>query len=197
MRKIALGLLIFTLAASGGRAQDAATQQEMDKLSGQLQDIIDAEAAQSKRLDAMEKEISDLRDKVNTPAPNNDASADDLQKLAAQVQEIDRKRQSDKELILGKIEDLAKISAEPIHTHHAAPVRDTTDDTATPVDAAPQPAGYDYPVKAGDSLSAIVRAYREKGVKVTLSQVLKANPGLSANTLYVGKTIRIPDPSMK
>jgi len=197
MRKIALGLLIFTLAASGARAQDAATQQEIDKLSGQLQDIIDQEASQAKELQAMEKEISDLRDKVNTPAPNNDASADDLQKLASQVQEIDRKRQDDKVLILGKIEDLARISSEPVHEHHTStPPPDTTSDTTTSTDA-PQPAGYDYKVQAGDSLSAIIRAYREKGVKVTLSQVLKANPGLTTKTLYVGKTIRIPDASMK
>jgi LysM repeat protein len=196
MRKIALGFLIFTLAAGGARAQDAATQQQIDKLTGQLQDVIDAEAAQSKRIDALEHDVADLRDKVNAPPVNNYASADDLQKIASQLQEIDRKRQDDKELILGKIEDLAKISAEPVHTHHAAPApRDTTEDT-TPADDT-KPAGYDYPVKAGDSLTAIVRAYREKGVKTTLALVMKANPGLSSKTLYAGKIIRIPDPAMK
>ena len=196
MRKFSLWVLIFTLAAAGGHAQDAATQQQIDKLTGQLQDIIEAEAAQSKRLDVVEHDIAELRDKLNTPAVNNSASTDDLQKLAGQVQEIDRKRQDDRELILGKIEDLAKISAAPSRSHRpVSEPRDTSTDT-TPPDTAPQN-GYNYKVQAGDSLSAIIKAYREKGVKVSLSQVLKANPGLSANTLYVGKTILIPDPSLK
>ena len=201
MRKIAFWLLAGTLATSGLHAQDAATQQEIDKLSGQLQDIVDAEAAQGKRLDALEHDLSDLRDKVNAPVVNNDASADDLQKLAQQVKEIDRKRQEDRDLILRKIEDLAKIAATapaPIHHHAAAPAKaDTADagDTA-PADATPQK-GYEYPVQANDTLSAIARAYREKGVKVTVAQIEKANPGLTASTLYVGKTIFIPDPNAK
>ena len=33
-------------------------------------------------------------------------------------------------------------------------------------------------VEKGQTLSLIVQAYREKGIKVTMDQVLKANPGL-------------------
>ena len=200
MRKIAFWLLAGTLATSRVHAQDAATQQQMDKLSGQLQDIVEAEAAQGKRLDALEHDLSDLRDKVNTPAVNNYASAEDLQKLAQQVKEIDKKRQEDRDLILRKIEDLARIAAAPapVHHHTPAPVKD---DTGTPGDTSPADAtpqkGYEYKVQDGDTLSAIARAYKEKGVKVTTSQIMKANPGLSPNTLYVGKTIFIPDPNAK
>ena len=200
MRKIAFWLLAGTLATSGIHAQDAATQQQIDKLAGQLQDIVEAEATQSQKLEAMEHEIADLRDKVNTPAINNYANNDDLQKLAQQVKEIDRKRQEDRDLILRKIEDLAKIAAEPAPVHHhaaALPKEDTsaTSDTAQ-ADATPQK-GYEYKVQDGDTLSGIARAYKEKGVKVTTSQILKANPGLSPNTLYVDKTIFIPDPNAK
>jgi LysM repeat protein len=200
MRRFAFWFLAGTLATSGIHAQDAATQQEIDKLSGQLQDIVEAEAAQGKRLDALEHDLADLRDKVNAPAVNNFASADDLQKLAQQVREIDRKRQEDRDLILRKIEDLAKIAAAPAPAHHHAAASVKDDNSATgstaPADATPQK-GYEYPVQDGDTLSSIARAYREKGVKVTTSQIMKANPGLSPNTLYVGKTIFIPDPNAK
>jgi LysM repeat protein len=195
MRKIAFGLLIFTLAAGGVRAQDAATQQELDKLGGQLQDIVDGQAAQSKRLDTMEQEISELRDKVSATPTTTGASADDLQKLAEQVKEIDQKRQDDKTLILEKIGEVTKLMASTPTYHHI--------DSDPGVCSGPTPAptrpqkGYPYKVQAGDSLSAIVKAFREKGVKVTLAQVLKANPGLTANTLYVDKTIFIPDASAK
>ena len=183
---------MVALATGGVRAQDAATQQEIDKLSGQLQDIIDAEAAQGKRLDALEHEIAALRDKVNTPVVNNYANSDDLQKLAAQLQEIDKKRLADRELILSKIEDLAKISAEPTHTHtYVKPPKVKPDDTTPPPDDTQH---YEHKVAAGENLSAIIKAFNEKGVKVTLQQVLKANPGLDPAKLYVGKTIIIPMP---
>src|SRR5476651_1876193 len=104
MRKISLWLFIFVFAvftSSLARAQEDATQQQIDKLSGQVQDLLDAQAAQGKRLDALKKQIDDLGEKSIQPAATGDsASADDLKKLAAQVQEIDRKRQDDNQKIL-------------------------------------------------------------------------------------------------
>jgi len=197
MKRISLWMLVLALAAGTAPAQDAATQQQMDKLTGQLQDIIDAQAKQGERLEAMEHEISDLRDKVNTPVVNDRASADDLKQLAEKVREIDQKQQDDKELILGKIEEIGKIAAgAPTHVHKAVVAPKETPEDSAPDTAEPQK-GHEYKVQPGDNLSAIIKAFREKGVKVTLSQVLKANPGLNANTVYVGKTIFIPDPDAK
>ena len=68
MRKISLWLFIFVFTASLARAQDDATQQQIDKLTGQIQDLLDAQAAQGKRLATLEKSISDLQDKLNQPA---------------------------------------------------------------------------------------------------------------------------------
>ena len=186
---------MFALTAGSLRAQDAATQQQIDKLAGQLQDRIESEAAQSKQLQTMEREIAELRDKVNNPAINNSASADDLQKLANEVKEIDRKRLDDRELILGKIQELARISATPTHVHHPVAAPKENSDEGGAKDAGPSQKAFPYTVQSGDSLTAIIKAFREKGVKVTLAQVLKANPGLTAKTLYVGKTIYIPDTS--
>ena len=81
--------------------------------------------------------------------------------------------------------------------HHAASVpKDEAPSDPAPAEATPQH-GYEYPVQSGDTLSAIARAYKDKGVKVTVQQIEKANPGLTATTLYVGKTIFIPDPNAK
>jgi LysM repeat protein len=193
--------LIFAAAVStvALHGQDAATQQQLDKLSGQIQDAQDALVQQGKQLEAMEKEIADLRDKINTPVANNSASQDDLKALAAQVQEIDKKRQDDRDLILKEIEKLGKVAGGP--PSRGRSTVDTTStqsggDTSTPDAAGPQK-GYYYPIKEGDRLSEIVKAYREKGVKVTTSQILKANPGLDPTKLYVGKKIFIPDPNAK
>ena len=50
-----------------------------------------------------------------------------------------------------------------------------------------------YVIKDGDYLSTIVKAYREKGFKITVAQVVNANPGLNPNVMIPGKKILIPD----
>jgi LysM repeat protein len=52
----------------------------------------------------------------------------------------------------------------------------------------------EYQVQSGDSLSAIAKAYRDKGVKVTVPQILAANPGLKPETMKAGQKIIIPAP---
>lgn len=205
MKRTSIYFFIFALAVavvSPAHAQDAATQQQLDKLSGQIQDLTDAQLQQSKRLDAIEKEISDMGDKVNSqPAANNYASTDDLKKLADAVKEVDRKRQEDNQKILQTLEQLSKVSGGSSPKHHAAaatPVDTTTSggDTSTPAASGPQK-GYYYTVAAGDYISTIAKAYRAQGVKVSSDDILKANPGLDPAKLYVGKKIFIPDPNAK
>jgi LysM repeat protein len=195
MRKISLWLFIFVFTASLARAQDAATQQQIDKLYGQIQDLVEAQAAQTKRIEALEKEIGDLSDKLNQPAAPDSANADDLKKLAAQVQEIDKKRQADNELILKQIAQLGKVGSSG---HKSSPAVSTTPaaDNSTASASGPQK-GYDYTIAANDTVSAIAKAYRAQGVKVTSTQILAANPGLNPNSLIVGKKIFIPDPNAK
>jgi LysM repeat protein len=195
MRKISLWLFIFVFTVSFARAQDAATQQQLDKLSGQIQDILTTQETQNKRLDALEKQVSDLGDKLNQPAAAGDnASTDDLKKLAAQVQEIDKKRQADNELILKQIEKLGKAGGSAGHKSSAASSSPTDD--SMPAAGGTQK-GYDYVIAANDTISAIAKAYRAQGVKVTSAQIMAANPGLNANSLIVGKKIFIPDPNAK
>ncbi|HEY4417675.1 MAG TPA: LysM peptidoglycan-binding domain-containing protein [Verrucomicrobiae bacterium] len=202
MKKISLWFLLFALAVAPGFAQESATQQQIDKLSGQIQDLLDAQAQQSKRLEDISKRLDDLSEKVNQPVVNDSASNADLKKLAAQVQEIDQKRQDDRDLILKQLKELGKISAMPPTSKH----RTTADTTSGPADGdttstTPPPnvpkTGYSYTIVAGDSLSAIAKAFRDKGVKVTTSQILAANPGLDATKLYVGKKVFIPDANAK
>jgi len=54
--------------------------------------------------------------------------------------------------------------------------------------------GYYYPVKAGDTIALIAKAYRDKGIKVTSQQILDANPGLKPTSLKVDQKIFIPKP---
>jgi nucleoid-associated protein YgaU len=204
MKRISFLILFAVFAAATVFGQDTATQSQIDKLSGQIQDLLAAQEQQNKKIDALSKEISELREKVNTPQVNNSASNDDLKNLAEKVQEIDKKRQADRELILKEIDKLGKSTggtgetpgkrSKPSQTVSKAPEEPGNTTPAAPV--TPQK-GYEYTVKSGDTLAAIAKAYRDQGVKVTTTQILKANPGLDANKLYAGKKIFIPDATAK
>jgi len=197
MKTIPFWLLIFAFVAfTAGSAsgQADATQQQIDQINGKIQDLIDAQAAQGKRLAALEKSISDLQDKLNQPAANNSASADDLKKLTEKVQEIDRNRQEDNKKILDTLEKLGKGGTVST-TSHKPPVVST--ENPTPAASGPQK-GYYYEVKNGDTLSAIAKAYSaELKIKLTAEQIQAANPGLNPKNLVVGKKVFIPDPSAK
>jgi len=84
----------------------------------------------------------------------------------------------------------------PAPTPKRKPKPTSGGDTPPAGPATPQN-GYEYAVKEGDTLGSIAKAYRAQGVKVTTTQILKANSGLDPNKLYVGKKIFIPDPNAK
>jgi septal ring factor EnvC (AmiA/AmiB activator) len=195
MKKILFSLLIVVFAVSHAPAQDAATQQQLDKLSGQIQDLQEALARQNQRIEDLEKKISDLTDKVNTPVVDESASREDLKKLAEQVQEIDRKRQDDRDLILKQIENLSKVAAiaPPSTSHHP---RTAPEDSASSGSSTPQK-GYEYVIKEGDNLGLIIKAYRADGVRVTKSQIIAANPKINPDVLIPGAKLFIPDPNAK
>jgi nucleoid-associated protein YgaU len=188
MKRILPWLFVFSVSLAALRGQDAGMQQQIDQLRGSIQDVQDAQALLAKRLDALEKEIRDLRDK------SSGANQDDLQKLADQVQEIDKKRQEDRTLILKELEKLGKVGGGSPTGRKPPVVSTTTTENPGSPGTGPQK-GYEYTIQRGDTLLAIAKAYREQGIKVTTDQILKANPGLNANNLKAGQKIFIPAPA--
>ena len=140
------------------------------------------------RLDKLADEFRALKDDQGRAALNY-ASREDLRKFVEKLKEVDDKRESDKKLILENIKDLAKL---PI----AAPA-----EVRPPRRSAepPEEEPFIYEVKPNDNLLAIIAEYNahfEKNGqgKITLAQVVKANPGLNPDLLFAGKKIRIPVP---
>jgi LysM repeat protein len=199
MRKILFGLFVFAFTASLAPAQDAATQQLMDEINGRIQNLTEMQAAQGKKIAGLEKQISDLGDKLNQPTVNNSASADDLKKLAEQVKELAKKQQDDNDQIVKTLEKLAKGGgvSTPSHKQPAVSNENPTPPSSAGATGSKQN-GYYYPVKKDDTLSAIAKAYSaELKTKITVEQILAANPGLDPNKVPVGKKIFIPDPNAK
>ena len=157
-------------------------------LAGKIQDLIDARDAQDEHIQDLEKEISDLRDQTSKPT-GNFVSQDDFKKA---LDDIDKQRQADKEVILKAIKEVgATGKTTSLRTHTTAPKPDGGDVTPGPKGDEPV---YTYEIKSGDTLSVIRQAYKEQGIKVTIQQILDANPGLDPTKLRIGQKISIPVP---
>jgi LysM repeat protein len=174
------------------RAQDAATEERLNKLTGQFEDLRAGQDALGKRIESLGKEIENLRSALDKPAGNY-ASQEDLKRLAEGVKEIDRKRLEDYDKIRTELLKLGKtLSAPAAATKKPAPslpAENSAGDKSTVSDK-----GFEYIVKKGDTLSIIVQAYRDNNIKITTDQILKANPGLKPEKLRVGQKIFIPAP---
>lgn len=170
------------------RGQDAATEERLNRLNGLVQDLIEDKAIQKRQIESLTREVQTLREQMARPT-SNFASQEDLRKLAEKLQEVDRKREADKELILKEFEKLVKLVGSSPGGRKPP---------TAPVTPPPAPGGegkfFEYTVNQGDTLSAIMQAYRDQGVKVTLKQILDANPGLVPERMPVGQKIFIPAP---
>jgi LysM repeat protein len=171
------------------RAQDAATEERLNKLEGKIEDLRSGQDALRRQTEVLSKEIEALRDHMGKPTGNY-AAQEDLKRLADAVKEVDRKRIEDAEKVRNELLKLQKSLSTP------TPPRRTpsASENSSPTKPEGSDKGYEYVVKKGDTLSIIVKAYRDNNVKVTTDQILKANPGLKPEKLTVGQKIWVPAP---
>lgn len=193
MKRIAIFAVGFALlGAPTLRSQDAATEERLNKLAGQIDDLRSNQEAINRKIDALAQAIENLRGQLDKPSGNY-ASDEDLKRLAEAVKEIDRKRLEDYDKIRTELKSLGKSLGAPapvVHKPAPGPVADNSgsDKSSTP------DKGFEYQVKKDDTLSLIVKAYRDNNIKITTEQILKANPGLKPERLRVGQKIFIPAP---
>ncbi len=192
MKRISILLAGLVLcAAPMSRGQDAATQQRLNELEGQIQNLLETQEMQRKQIADLMHQVALLQDQQNKPQPNY-ATTDDLKSLADAVQQVDRKRAEDYKKIQAELFKLGKALAAPLA---AAPRRSARQAAAGDSSSSDSNSGYYYTVQSGDYLSAIARAYRDQQhINVTWRDIVKANPGLNPNKLPVGKKIFIPAP---
>ena len=191
MKRIATFLALALVTAPAAlTAEDAATEERLNKLSAHIEDPVAAKEAQDKRLAEMGRAIDALQRQADKP-PVSYALPEDVKQLASKLQEVDRKRQQDNEHVLQELQNLARsFNARPPRVIHDTPPPAPTQNNTT---AMPDK-GFEYKVQPGDSISMIIQAYKEKNIRVTLDQILRANPGLHPEKLRVGQKIFIPAP---
>jgi LysM repeat protein len=203
MKRISLLLAALLLCGiSKVRADDAATEERLNQLSGKIEDLIASQETQRKQLAELRREIDTLREQASKPT-GNFAAQEDLKHLADTVKEVDRKRLEDYEKIRTTIKDLGKTLA--VSSPSTPPQKTKKSDSGTmEIAKADKPAksdkseksdkGFEHTVKSGDTLSGIIAAYREQNIKVNKEQIMAANPGLVPEKMRLGQKIWIPAP---
>jgi len=185
--------LLPAAAALGAEPTTNEYDERYRRLNGIVEELAGAQATLQKRIGTLSDEVRVVRDEQGR-STGQFVRHDDLRKaldaLAEKVRELDRKREEDKKLIL---DELRKLAQTPLTESRPRRVREP--DPEPPPAASGPLKGYEYVVKSGDTLAAILAAYQQSGVKVSQSQVIKANPGLNPDRLKVGQKLFIPEPS--
>jgi len=180
-------------------AAEAAAKQAADeryeRMAADIQALQAANEALGAKVTTLQQQLQDLRNQ-QSQAPANAATSDDLKRLAGKIEEVDRKREEDKQAIA---EEIRKSIGDLKHTLVAdSPASHANSPKpAAPAESPDSDKGFVYKIQEGDSLSAIVKAYnadfKSKGMKtITLKQAMDANPQVDWNRLRVGQKIIIP-----
>lgn len=204
---LSLSLLSLSLLTVSAPAQDSnpaaeaaakqGAEERYERMAADIQALQAANDALQSKITALQQQIQDLRNQQSqTPAAA--VSADDLKHLAEKIEEVDKKREDDKQAIADEIRNSI---AELKHAVAESPVPARVNPARQPAAAKPAASdkGFVYKIQQGDSLSAIVKAYnadfKTKGLKtITLKQAMDANPQVDWNRLRVGQKIIIPQP---
>ena len=208
MKRISIFMLVFSLCAGANlRAQDAATQERLSKLQGQIEDLQDTKELQRKQIEALSREVQHLREQVGKPTGNyasQDALNDLSKKFQEKLQEIDNKRIEDNKRAAKVVADLEKAlragTKPPKGAGNEKGSGGGDSDKGKGKEkegggSSPDSKdGFEHTVASGDTFSTIAQAYREKGVKVTADQIQKANPNVTPEKMKVGTVLFIPKP---
>jgi LysM repeat protein len=193
MKRISFLLMTLALcAAPAVRAQDAATQERLDKLSGRIEDLTAAQESLKKQISELTRELANVREQSAKPNTSY-ARLEDLNQLGEKIKEVDRKRMDDADKIHTELLKLRKVLEMPLSSTKPKPTA-TPKEKSAPEQPPTDDKVYPYVIQSGDTLGAIVQAYKEKNIKVTIKGIEKANPGLKADRLIVGQKIFIPAP---
>jgi TolA-binding protein len=189
------------IIAQESPATIAAEREEMEanykRMSLRVEQMEDTLQNQQKRIATLVEEIHNLREQVDKLRAKGESTAtqESIKQLAEKIEEVDKKRVADNELISKKLGNLGKELSTTL-APKITPLPPPTKTEKTPPSAnEPPEKSFAYQIKDGDTLSRIVTDLRAQGWKVTQKQVMDINPSVNWSRLRVGQTIYIPQPA--
>ena len=188
-----LVLMLFCLSALGGPLQaqtPAELAEHYKRINSAVEDLQSTILSQQRRITELEREVRELRQQVNRPQGDY-AEKSEVRRLREAIEEVDKNRLNDRELILKTIKELGKQVAAP----PPAPKRPAVNPSTVPTGDY-----YQHKVEPGHYLSTIISEYNKylesegKKGRVTQKMVEEANPGMKPDSLFPGQIINLPIP---
>ena len=203
--------LLFALLAfcPAARAQTIQVdQEEFPRLQGEVANLQDQNQAQRKRISeltrAVEQLQQDLRDadERNTIKMGDFVTREDLKKIMDRIAEVDEKRENDRKVILEEFEKLGQKLVQAPTSRNGNGRREREPENDAPPVKPWVGNVYPYKVKEGQTLSHIREDFndflrKEGRPTINSSDILRANPGLNPNRIYVGQELLLPVPEKK
>lgn len=170
--------------------------ERFNQLGGSIEDLRAANALQARKIDALITENEKLRAmivQIGAQSKRNFATQEEFRGAQKRIEEIDKKRIGDREKILAEFTKLLRKIAK-INVVAQNPPKPT-----------PKPAPQksiktvEHTVATGEFLSGILALYnehfrKEKKGRISMGEILKANPGMNPEKIFVGSKIYIPLP---
>jgi LysM repeat protein len=193
VRNVLLTVLVFGCAGSaaysqgdpGAREDAQIERQKILRAADQIEAINDQH---NKMVEEMEK----LKAQIKAISEENAG-------LAKQVAEIKTQALKEREALLDQISKLLAEQEKRLTEKIQQVAKAKTEETPRKPTPAKEPAanvkeeeGYDHVVQSGQTLWSIAQAYRDKGVKVTVEDIRKANNLKEGQGLRSGQKLFIP-----
>ena len=196
-----LGLLRVA-PAQDSPATAAAEREEIEanykRMTIKIEQLEETLQLQQKRTGALVEEIHSMRQELDRLKSHNEnaATQESIKRLADKIEEVDKKRQADNELVLSQLKAIGKglTKTLPPKTSIPPPEIVKPDNSAPQNGDKPPENGYTYKIKDKDTLVRIVADLRTQGFKVTQKQIMDANPKVNWSRLKIGQSIFIPQP---
>lgn len=193
IRKILLPVLALGCAAGMAHSQSEPGAREDAQIERQkILRAADQIEAINDQHNKMVEEVEKLRAQIKAVSEENAG-------LAKQVAEIKAQAAKEREALLDQISkllaDQEKRLTEKIQQVAKAKVEETPRKSTPPKEPSAQvkeEEGYDHVVQSGQTLWSIAQAYRDKGVKVTVEDIRKANNLKEGQGLRSGQKLFIP-----
>ena len=185
-----LSLSLLRLPAQG-------VEEKFKRLSADIESLRAANQLLVEKLSTLTDELQHVRAEQARHAASA-IGREDLKPLAQRIEEVDKRRQEDKDTISEEIKKsearLVKSLTTPAQISPKPPIKPAPNVPPAAED------GFTYPIKDGDRLGDIVSAYNDtfksKGMKtITKRQVMDANPDVDWTKLKIGQKIVIPHPA--
>jgi TolA-binding protein len=193
--------------------------EEFKRLQGEVADLRDANTAYRKRFEEMTRRIEKLQEDVreshdrSTMKMGDLVTREELKKVIDRIADVDEKRESDRKVILEEFEKLGKtlsasaLSSTKSNSRGNPREREPEKQTERQREKETKPEVIEgkfleYVVKPDEPFSVILQNYNEHLKKEGLptirqSDVMKVNPNLNPNRIFVGQKIQLPVPEKK